>query len=200
MTAAACCASRPAPRSSVKARKRAGFAFNSRRACSASNKTDVLSTPPRKRESDGFVNGYVGKPVFQRLISCRDVTRAGLCQVSRTRRKRRSEKALIARRGVGAADLVKLDDVMRRNHPRISRIELPADALLLTPGEKLVNALADDEVRAVVQLRDEVTQRDANRARHPHRLAVALDGGKMSVGLTERVRIAAPHGIGDMRG
>jgi hypothetical protein len=85
--------------------------------------------PSGKRHAHGLICRYPRQPLSNHVVGCADIFRARLADVSRALCDRRTEEPVITRRGIGTADLIELDDVMRRHHARIDRIELPADPL-----------------------------------------------------------------------
>jgi hypothetical protein len=95
--------------------------------------------------------------------------------------------------------LIELDEIMRRHHAGVGRLELPRNPLLLTPREDPIHAVGDHEERTVVHLRHEVAKRDADRTRQPHGPAITSDRGEVTVRLCERIAVAAPSPLGNLR-
>ena len=150
----------------------------------------------RERDRDRLVRRARGDPVLQTArAAARRRPRQPRRTIGRAASDRRLEEALIARGRIRAAHLIELDDVVGRHHARVGRIELPADPLLLAPREDPVHAVGDDQERTVVHLRDEVAQRQPDRPRQPHGLAVAPDRREVTVGASRapRRRSATVH-------
>src|SRR5262245_57936887 len=102
---------------------------------------------------------------------------------------------MITRRGIGAADLIDLYQIMRGNHTCVGRIELPADALLLAPVVKLIHPLSDDQIRAVIQLRDQIPQRYPDGARQSDGSAISPDSSEMPVRFFQPGYVTSTHSI-----
>ena len=146
----------------------------------------------RERDRHRLIVGNRLQPPRDRLVRRRDVRGASLSHIGRAESNGRVEEAVIARRRIGTANLIELDDVVSRDHARVGRVELPGDPLLAAPREDLIHPLGHDEERPVIHLRDEVAQRDADRPRQPHGLPVAGGHGEVAIGGTKRRRVAAP--------
>src|SRR5262249_752359 len=100
-----------------------------------------------------------------------------------------------AGRWVRAADLVDLDQVVRRDHARVDRIELPTNLLLLAPFVECVDPLRDDQEGTVEHLRHEIAQRNPDRTRQPHRLALTRNRSEMTVGRPQRLDVTCADRI-----
>ena len=79
---------------------------------------------------------------------------------------------------MGDTDLVDLHEVMRRDHPGVLRVELPADLLATAILVEPVDPVGHHEVRAMVPLVSHKTQRQADRPREPDRLPVPGRDGR----------------------
>ena len=109
------------------------------------------------------------------------------------------EEPVITRIGVGAADLVDLHEMVRRDHPRVLRVELPADLLPAAILVEPVDPVGHDEVRAVVPLRHEVAERQADGPREADRLPVPGRDGEVAIGRFQPLDVAIVHRRFDLR-
>src|SRR4051812_14274007 len=149
----------------------------------------------RIRDRDGLTSRHAGDPDAKRVIRGANIRGAGLPDIRCTGGDRRVEEAPVARRWVGTTHLIDLQEVMRRHHARVIRIELPADLLLLTPVEHPIHAVRYHQKRTVVHLRDEVAERETNRPRQPDRSAVASNRREMAVSLRKAIDITARDSV-----
>ena len=101
--------------------------------------------------------------------------RARRCSAGRSRRDRRQraalrrEEARVDRVGIRTADERELDDVVRRHHAGVARMELRREPGVVERPLQRVDAIGDEQRRALVPLRQEVAHRPIQRARHPDR-------------------------------
>ena len=95
---------------------------------------------------------------------CRPISSRSAGSVRRSRR----EEARVGRIGIGAADERQVDDVVRRDHPGVARVELAREAVSASALMERVDAVRDVERRALVAFREEVAHRPVHRSRQPH--------------------------------
>jgi hypothetical protein len=152
---------------------------------------------PGKCHRDALLPGHRGQPCLGGVVRRRHIDGTGFIEVGRALPDRRLEESAIARRRIGASDLIHFDQVMRRHHAGVRRIELPADPLRLTPVEDSIDSIRHDQERPVIHLRYEVAQRQTDRTRQAHGHLVSTDTGEMPVGCRQRRDVAAAYGIAD---
>ena len=99
--------------------------------------------------------------------------RADDVEIGGQRRTGRREEARIGRIGIGTADQLHLDDVVRRRHACVARMELAFEAFFLERPMQGVDAVGDEERRSLAALREEIAHGPVERSRHPDGDAVA---------------------------
>src|SRR5437879_9566760 len=88
-----------------------------------------------ERYADSFAIRHAGNPLLNRTICSRNISSSKLFDVGWPTANRRLEESMVSRRRVRAADLIDLNQIVRRNHSGVHRVELPADLLAAAPLE-----------------------------------------------------------------
>src|SRR5215210_7576303 len=100
--------------------------------------------------------------VYQRA----DIAFADFIEVRRKLVSLWIEETCVSRVRIRATNQLNLDDVMRRDHPRVAGMKLFAESILAQPTVDRVNAIGDDQRRSLVPLCEKVTYWPVHRPRH----------------------------------
>ena len=134
--------------------------------------------------------------IFQRG----DVVVADQVEISGILVANRIKKSLVSRVGVGAADELDRDEIMRRNHARVVRMKLISETLFLEPLSNGIDAMSDDERRPLDLLGQKVAQRPVERTGQLDRLAVLGDERERAVEVADGFRRAVEHALARLPG
>ncbi len=143
----------------------------------------------RKTDAERRVGWNAPEPLRDLVAEGPDVARPDHPRVGRQGVALGREVSRVGRRRVGTAHELDLDDVVRRHHPRVARVELAGEALALEELVDGVDAVGHDERGAGRLLGQEVPQGAVERPGEEHAAAVARHEGERAVDLPHRGRV-----------
>ena len=141
-------------------------------------KTLPLSMPPEKQTPIGSLAGTGVQPLRDFFGQRGDVDAADGIEIGGQRAGCGREEARVDGIGIGAADKLQFDDVVRRHHARVAGVKLRVQTFGLEPVEDGVDAVSHDQRRAFSAFGQKIAHGPVERARHLDGLARPREQGE----------------------